>query len=69
MTEEKKKEVITTAEIRDREKSAFHDTCKAHKEHYERAGQHKTGEQIEREVRKMQEDIAKKKDHEIYKGR
>jgi len=50
------------------EKFAIEETCKAHKEHYEKRGDYsKTGEQIEREVKEMARDVERKKDHSIYK--
>lgn len=55
-------------ERREREKFAHHETCKDFKEHYERKGDYnRTGEQIEREVKQIAEQVEKRKDHTIYK--
>lgn len=64
---EEKQTGLTAHERAEREKFARHETCKDFKEHYEKKGIYRSGEQIEREVSKIQEDVAKRKDHSIYK--
>lgn len=59
----------TSDDIKEREKFAKDEMCKDLKRGYDLAGVQKTGEQIEREVQKMQEDIFRRRDHKIYKGK
>lgn len=54
-------------DTRERERFAKAEMCRDLKDHYERQGKQKTGEQIEREVQAIQEDVYKRKDHPIYK--
>lgn len=60
-------EKITTAEIHERERFARDEMCKDMKTHYEKHNIERTGEQIEREVQKIAEDVERKKDHPIYR--
>jgi glutamate mutase epsilon subunit len=55
-------------DIRERESFAKDEMCKDLKQHYTEKGVERTGESIEREVREIQEDVFKRKDHDIYKG-
>lgn len=58
---------ISSDEIKERESFAKDHMCQDLKKHYQRTGTEVSGEKIEREVKKMQEDCYRKRDHEIYK--
>lgn len=50
------------------ERFAHDAMCKDLKTHYEKRGQYGvTGEQIEREVKKIAEEVERKKEHPLYK--
>lgn len=49
------------------ERKAYHETMKAHKEHYEQKGTPKTERELHSEVSKIQEKVAREKAAKLYK--
>lgn len=58
---------ISSDEIREREIFARDEMRRDLKNHYDKSGKQVTGSAIEREVQQMQEQVARKKEHDIYK--
>ncbi len=61
------KSIIDRQEVREAENFARDQMCKDLKQHYLEKGEERTGESIEREVQDIQEDVYRRKDHDIYK--